>query len=96
MAEDNWSDRSTFECSTCMWFIGKGGGLLTADRRVQTDATPTDVREAQAIAGKGPVNSVRVQTRVLGRCRRHAPVSGGHGWPAVYTSDWCGDHKVRA
>jgi len=28
----------------------------------------------------------------LGRCRRHAPTLGG--WPAVYSSDWCGDHKL--
>lgn len=28
----------------------------------------------------------------LGRCRRHAPVL--HGWPAVYETDWCGDHKI--
>lgn len=28
----------------------------------------------------------------LGRCRRHAPTMSGY--PAVYTSDWCGDHKV--
>jgi hypothetical protein len=29
---------------------------------------------------------------VLGRCRRHAPTM--QGFPAVYTSDWCGDHKL--
>ncbi len=28
----------------------------------------------------------------LGRCRRHAPTMSG--WPAVYESDWCGDHKL--
>lgn len=28
----------------------------------------------------------------LGRCRRHAPTMSGY--PAVYTMDWCGDHKV--
>jgi hypothetical protein len=28
----------------------------------------------------------------LGRCRRHAPTLGG--WPAVWKSDWCGDHKL--
>jgi len=28
----------------------------------------------------------------LGRCRRHAPTMSGH--PAVYQSDWCGDHKL--
>ncbi len=28
----------------------------------------------------------------LGRCRRHAPSL--NGWPAVFESDWCGDHKL--
>lgn len=28
----------------------------------------------------------------FGRCRRHAPSM--HGYPAVYGTDWCGDHKV--
>ncbi len=30
----------------------------------------------------------------LGRCRRHSPVAAGHGWPAVFRTDWCGDHKL--
>lgn len=28
----------------------------------------------------------------LGRCRRHAPTMSG--FPAVFTKDWCGDHKL--
>ena len=28
----------------------------------------------------------------LGRCRMHAPTI--KGWPAVFESDWCGDHKL--
>lgn len=28
----------------------------------------------------------------LGRCRRHAPTLSG--FPAVFVSDWCGDHKI--
>ena len=28
----------------------------------------------------------------LGRCRRHAPSM--HGWPVMFESDWCGDHKI--
>jgi hypothetical protein len=27
------------------------------------------------------------------RCRRHAP-SGQEGWPAVFPTDWCQDHKM--
>ncbi len=29
---------------------------------------------------------------VLGRCRRHAPTMSGY--PVVFMSDWCGDHKL--
>lgn len=28
----------------------------------------------------------------LGRCRRHAPTMSGY--PVVFPSDWCGDHKL--
>lgn len=28
----------------------------------------------------------------LGRCRRHAPTM--NGYPVVYISDWCGDHRL--
>lgn len=28
----------------------------------------------------------------MGRCRRHAPTLAG--WPVVYDSDWCNDHKI--
>jgi hypothetical protein len=31
-------------------------------------------------------------TSGLGRCRRHAPTLGGY--PAVFDTDWCGDHKL--
>lgn len=29
----------------------------------------------------------------IGRCRRHAPTM--NGFPVVFTSDWCGDHKLN-
>jgi len=28
----------------------------------------------------------------LGRCRHHSPTM--KGYPAVFPSDWCGDHKL--
>ena len=28
----------------------------------------------------------------VGRCRRHAPTM--NGYPAVFPTDWCGDHKL--
>lgn len=30
--------------------------------------------------------------QTLGRCRRHAPTM--FGFPAVFETDWCGDHKL--
>ena len=27
-----------------------------------------------------------------GRCRRHAPTM--QGWPVVFDTDWCGNHKI--
>ena len=33
-----------------------------------------------------------VDRREVGRCRRHAPTMGGY--PVVYQTDWCGDHRV--
>ena len=28
----------------------------------------------------------------IGRCRRHAPTMSG--WPVMFRTDWCGDHKL--
>lgn len=58
---DNWQDRSTFQCSTCMWFVSK--------------------------ADPGSISTI-------GRCRKHAPTM--NGYPVTYTTDWCGDHKLRS
>lgn len=29
---------------------------------------------------------------IIGRCRRHAPTMSGY--PVVFHTDWCGDHKL--
>ncbi len=29
---------------------------------------------------------------ILGRCRRRAPTL--NGYPAIFATDWCGDHKL--
>ena len=41
---------------------------------------------------KRTVEPVAVGEAVLGRCRKHAPTL--NGWPAVFETDWCGDHKL--
>lgn len=38
----------------------------------------------------GEADSLVVKT--FGRCRRHAPTMSG--FPAVFGTDWCGDHKL--
>jgi hypothetical protein len=32
------------------------------------------------------------QVREVGRCRKHAPTM--NGFPVVFPSDWCGDHRL--
>jgi len=32
------------------------------------------------------------QVSHVGRCRRHAPTMSG--WPVMFQTDWCGDHKL--
>lgn len=39
-----------------------------------------------------PERSVGDERGALGRCRRHAPTMSG--FPAIFESDWCGDHKL--
>jgi hypothetical protein len=33
-----------------------------------------------------------VEKGAIGRCRRHAPTM--NGYPMVFKTDWCGDHKL--
>ena len=38
------------------------------------------------------VKAVDGQKSLTGRCRRRSPTM--NGYPVVYDTDWCGDHKV--
>jgi hypothetical protein len=38
----------------------------------------------------GPTNTAASST--IGRCRRHAPSMTG--FPVMFYTDWCGDHKL--
>lgn len=40
----------------------------------------------------GTSNSDINPLKEVGRCRRHAPTM--NGYPVVYMTDWCGDHRV--
>ena len=37
-------------------------------------------------------NDTVIDTDHIGRCRRHAPTM--NGYPVIFGSDWCGDHKL--
>ena len=41
---------------------------------------------------KEPIKSSK-DHKDVGRCRRHAPIVG-EGYPVVFPTDWCGDHKI--
>ena len=40
----------------------------------------------------GPDSKQLPEGTGLGRCRRHAPTM--NGYPVIYDTDWCGDHKL--
>lgn len=37
--------------------------------------------------------SPKAGSDAIGRCRRHAPAM--NGYPVVFVTDWCGDHKLN-
>ncbi len=41
---------------------------------------------------KGKAISKQSDIESFGRCRKHAPTL--NGWPAIFNTDWCGDHKL--
>jgi hypothetical protein len=78
--KDPWIHRSQhMRCRTCMYFVEKL-------------AAPRGVVSARSDSGGINVTATISIERVLGRCRRHAPTMSG--FPAVFDSDWCGDHKL--
>ena len=38
------------------------------------------------------VLTAKLGESTVGRCRRHAPTM--NGYPVVYMTDWCGDHRL--
>ena len=37
--------------------------------------------------------TLQVKHEDIGRCRKHAPTM--NGYPVVFVTDWCGDHKLN-
>jgi hypothetical protein len=46
----------------------------------------------QPAAAQGVIGGYAPAPAQIGRCRRHAPTMGGY--PVVYMTDWCGDHRL--
>lgn len=83
---DNWSCRvERMRCRTCRFFVAK---------QVTYVPQPDESwGSAPGVPMPGPVPTpTPTPNGVVGRCRRHAPTL--RGWPVVYDSDWCGDHKL--
>jgi len=49
-------------------------------------------RTCMMFVKKLPLTPLRIEQACPGRCRRHAPTM--LGWPVVFETDWCGDHKL--
>ena len=45
--------------------------------------------EKQSLLNRNPKTAPET---IVGRCRRHAPTM--NGYPVVYMTDWCGDHRI--
>lgn len=41
---------------------------------------------------KRPLNGLQDNPRSIGRCRCKSPTL--KGWPVVYDTGWCGEHKI--
>jgi hypothetical protein len=77
-----------------MWFVAKAPlpPLVSGDSgEVVTDQKPGDF-----VRVDNPNILVRMThddpRGAIGRCRKRAPTLGGY--PVVWTTDWCGDHKL--
>ena len=86
MEKDNWKHRSNnMKCKTCMWFVLK--------LKLPVPYIPIDPEELKAIRSGAVIKaSSEPEVYKVGRCRRHAPTM--NGYPVVYITDWCGDHKI--
>jgi hypothetical protein len=79
---DNWRHRSKrMKCSTCMWWVAK-----------QQEPPPDSEEILVNPKTEGSPLVDFPQVMVLGRCRRRSPAM--NGWPALFSEDWCGDHKL--
>ena len=83
---DNWKHRSDgMRCHTCMFFVPKV-------KQIEMMSLGQLMKDPDPGPGKVVFKQTPLIERQLGRCRRHAPTMSG--FPAVFETDWCGDHKL--
>jgi len=93
---DNWQHRSArMRCSTCMWYVVKCTQIRPSPGSIVV--TPpsggaTTLPLGGAVSGDVRETPEPMEMQQIGRCRRHAPTM--NGYPAVFPTDWCGDHKL--
>ncbi len=72
-------------------------------------SVPDDARTERQVIPKAPIDdnwrnrSANMKCRTcmwfapkqgtIGRCRRRSPTMSG--WPVMFDTDWCGDHKLN-
>lgn len=87
---DNWKHRSEgMTCKTCMYFVQKNPMVwVTAGLGAYSGQTGQEKVWSQATQAP----EATITPKIIGRCRRHAPTM--NGFPVVFASDFCGDHKL--
>ncbi len=95
MSQDNWQHKSEMMlCKTCMFFVPKMPPVfLGVDPAKFNPEDLKDLKPGKVILCKDPPVPIKYDCKI-GRCRRHAPTLGG--WPVLFVTDWCGDHKLDA
>lgn len=88
--EDPWKHRSSgMKCRTCMWFVAK----VDDGHRLIKPGVLEEIQAGDKMVGDLEENDfVFPALPNIGRCRRRAPTMSGY--PVVYPTDWCGDHKL--
>jgi len=96
---DNWDNRVIrMRCSTCRYFVPKDLYIMPIASQEDAGGAPVPdddwwPRGEPIMPGPVPPKPPEPDSgNALGRCRRHAPKL--KGWPVVFATDWCGDHKL--
>lgn len=82
---------SAFEEKNQKEYVGKASRTLHPDPWIHR-SEGMRCRTCIWFVAKHTDRPVKPDAPVVGRCRRHAPTMGGY--PVVYQTDWCGDHRI--